>query len=115
MWTLLQALPDSQEASSQEQQPQQQKRTTASVTADTEALENKYHVVTTVDGGVYTEWQVRIHYYWYKQMRLQHPDSHMGGFTRLLHRCALLCYGICSFAKSQKWANQTFPLADLAS
>lgn len=79
----------SEEASPREQeQPQQQKRTTASVTASGDTLENKYHVVTTVDGGVYTEWQVRIHYYWYKQMRLQYPDSPMGGFTRLLHRCA---------------------------
>ena len=92
--TLLQASPESQEAGSSQQHPQQQKRTTASVTAETDTLENKYHVVTTVDGGVYTEWQVRIHYYWYNQMRLQHPDSSMGGFTRLLHRCALLYYKI---------------------
>jgi len=32
------------------------------------------------------EWQVRICYYWYKQMKKEFPDSAMGGFTRLLHR-----------------------------
>ena len=34
-----------------------------------------------------TEWQVRICYYHYQKMRRQFPDSAMGGFTRLLHRC----------------------------
>ncbi|KAK9826707.1 hypothetical protein WJX74_011081 [Apatococcus lobatus] len=86
-----QASPMTQEASPKvdqplkEQQRQQQQRSTASVTANTNFVENKYHVVTSVDGQIYTEWQVRIHYYWYKQMRLQYPDSAMGGFTRLLH------------------------------
>ena len=34
------------------------------------------------------EWQVRVCYYWYKKMKLQYPDSALGGFTRILHRCA---------------------------
>ena len=50
------------------------------------ALEDKYHVVASVDGGLYTEWQVRICYYHYKKMLRDFPDSAMGGFTRLLHR-----------------------------
>ena len=50
----------------------------------------KYHVVASVDGGLYTEWQVRICYYHYKKMRREYPDSPMGGFTRLLHRQAPL-------------------------
>ena len=49
---------------------------------------DKYHVVASVDGGLYTEWQVRICYYHYKKMKRQYPDSPMGGFTRLLHRQA---------------------------
>lgn len=32
------------------------------------------------------EWQIRVCYYWYLQMKQQHPNSAMGGFTRLLHR-----------------------------
>ncbi|BDA42463.1 H7M6 Hydroxyproline O-arabinosyltransferase PLENTY [Coccomyxa sp. Obi] len=48
-------------------------------------LEDKYHVVASVDGGLYTEWQVRICYYHYKKMLRDFPDSAMGGFTRLLH------------------------------
>ena len=47
---------------------------------------DKYHVVASVDGGLYTEWQVRICYYHYKKMRREYPGSPMGGFTRLLHR-----------------------------
>lgn len=50
------------------------------------ALEDKYHVVASVDGGLYTEWQVRICYYHYKKMLRDFPNSAMGGFTRLLHR-----------------------------
>ncbi len=49
-------------------------------------LEHKYHVVASVDGGLYTEWQVRICYYHYNKMLRDFPDSAMGGFTRLLHR-----------------------------
>jgi hydroxyproline O-arabinosyltransferase len=46
---------------------------------------NKYHVVVTCDLSVYTQWQTRVHYYWYKKMKEQYPDSAMGGFTRLIH------------------------------
>jgi hypothetical protein len=35
--------------------------------------------------GVYMEWQSRVCHYWYKKMKDAHPDSAMGGFTRLLH------------------------------
>ncbi|EIE20908.1 hypothetical protein COCSUDRAFT_18099, partial [Coccomyxa subellipsoidea C-169] len=52
-----------------------------------------YHVVASVDGGLYTEWQVRICYYHYKKMKRQYPDSPMGGFTRLLHRQAPFSLG----------------------
>eukprot|EP00873_Tetraselmis_striata_P010022 jgi/Tetstr1/430286/TSEL_020113.t1 len=45
----------------------------------------KYHVVVSTDGNHYTTWQTRIMYYWYKRAKEQHPDSDIGGFTRLLH------------------------------
>ena len=32
--------------------------------------------------------QVRICYWHYKKMRRLYPESNMGGFTRLLHRCS---------------------------
>ncbi|CAM6093762.1 unnamed protein product [Calypogeia fissa] len=43
-----------------------------------------YHVVVTANESKYNKWQCRIMYYWYKKFK-DHPDSEMGGFTRLLH------------------------------
>ncbi|WZN64200.1 hydroxyproline O-arabinosyltransferase [Chloropicon roscoffensis] len=45
----------------------------------------KYHMVVTTDSAVYNSWQVQVCYYWYKRMKELHPDSDLGGFTRLLH------------------------------
>ncbi|UPR04435.1 hypothetical protein HOP50_16g77760 [Chloropicon primus] len=45
----------------------------------------KYHMVVTTDSNVYNSWQVQACYYWYKKMKQQHPESDLGGFTRLLH------------------------------
>ncbi|CAM6101988.1 unnamed protein product [Calypogeia fissa] len=47
-------------------------------------MKRLYHVVVTADGSKYSQWQCRIMYYWYKKFK-GHPDSAMGGFTRLLH------------------------------
>ena len=62
-----------------------------------EELENKeapaqYHVLATVDGAIYTQWQIRICYFWYKRVKADSPGSALGGFTRLLHRCADLVW-----------------------
>jgi hydroxyproline O-arabinosyltransferase len=51
--------------------------------------ERRYHTVTTAQ-GTGTQWQMRVHYYWFKKQqakcREQYLDNcHMGGFTRLLH------------------------------
>ena len=45
----------------------------------------KYHMLVTSDDNAYNSWQVQICYYWYKEARRKHPDSDLGGFTRLLH------------------------------
>ena len=45
----------------------------------------KYHMVVTADSAVYSSWQVQACYYWYKKVKEEHPDSDLGGFTRLLH------------------------------
>ena len=50
----------------------------------------RYHVVASVNGNVYTAWQARVCYYWYKKAREQDTAGVMGGFTRLLHRSACL-------------------------
>ncbi|KAG8085433.1 hypothetical protein GUJ93_ZPchr0010g9023 [Zizania palustris] len=42
------------------------------------------HVALTATDALYSQWQSRIMYYWYKEMR-NRPDSDMGGFTRILH------------------------------
>jgi hydroxyproline O-arabinosyltransferase len=51
--------------------------------------ERMYHTVTTAQ-GTGTQWQMRIHYYWFKKQQkkcreLYGENCHMGGFTRLLH------------------------------
>ncbi|KAK9797809.1 hypothetical protein WJX73_009693 [Symbiochloris irregularis] len=51
----------------------------------TKEQRNKYHVVVSVNGNLYTQWQVRVCYYWYQKLRKEHPTSAIGGFTRLLH------------------------------
>lgn len=43
-----------------------------------------FHVVVTANESKYNKWQCRIMYYWFKKFK-DHPDSEMGGFTRLLH------------------------------
>ena len=46
---------------------------------------DQYHLVMTVGEGLYTEWQSRVSYYWYKKYKKENPGGPMGGFTRLLH------------------------------
>ena len=45
----------------------------------------KYHVMITSSLSIYQQWQARIFYYHYKKQKALHPDSDIGGFTRLLH------------------------------
>ena len=47
----------------------------------------RFHVVVTTNADVYQAWQVRVMYYWYREMKArQDPTSgQMGGFTRVLH------------------------------
>ena len=51
----------------------------------TDEQRNKYHVVVSVNGNIYTQWQIRICFYWYNKVKAQNPGSAFGGFTRLLH------------------------------
>lgn len=44
----------------------------------------KYHVALTATDTVYSQWQCRIMYYWYKKTK-DMPGSSMGKFTRILH------------------------------
>ena len=44
-----------------------------------------YHVVVAATGDPASQWQTQVCYYWYLQARASHPDSALGGFTRLLH------------------------------
>lgn len=46
---------------------------------------DSYHVVVTADGSISHMWQAQLCYYWYNQAKRRHPDSPMGGFTRILH------------------------------
>lgn len=43
-----------------------------------------FHIALTATDAVYSKWQCRIMYYWYKKQR-NLPGSEMGGFTRILH------------------------------
>jgi len=43
-----------------------------------------FHTAMTCDGSPYVKWQSRIMYFYYKKYK-DHPDSEMGGFTRVLH------------------------------
>ena len=45
----------------------------------------KFHVVLSTENTLYQQWQVRVYYYHYRKIRAQHPESAVGGFTRLLH------------------------------
>ncbi|XP_062082253.1 hydroxyproline O-arabinosyltransferase NOD3-like [Humulus lupulus] len=45
---------------------------------------SKYHVALTATDAPYSQWQCRIMYYWYKEMK-DMPGSDMGKFTRILH------------------------------
>ena len=49
-----------------------------------------YHVVASVNGNVYTEWQAIVCYHWWRKARAMDTQGVMGGFTRLLHRCRRL-------------------------
>ena len=51
---------------------------------ESEVIPDKYHIVVTSGGGVYSNWETEICYYWYLKVKDQ-PGSSMGGFTRLLH------------------------------
>lgn len=54
-------------------------------TTSARSPDEQYHVVMTVEKSVYNEWQARMGYYHYKKLKEKHPDSAMGGFTRLMH------------------------------
>ncbi|KAL8527793.1 hypothetical protein ACS0TY_005577 [Phlomoides rotata] len=43
-----------------------------------------FHVALTATDALYSKWQCRIMYYWYKRVK-DLPDSNMGSFTRILH------------------------------
>ncbi|KAK1369943.1 Hydroxyproline O-arabinosyltransferase [Heracleum sosnowskyi] len=43
-----------------------------------------FHTAVTASEGVYSLWQCRIMYYWFKKFK-NGPNSEMGGFTRILH------------------------------
>ena len=45
----------------------------------------KFHVLMTSNASPYVQWQSRVSYYHYKKLRDAHPESGMGGFTRVLH------------------------------
>ena len=38
--------------------------------------------------GPYLSWQVEVFWYWYRKHKEAHPDSDLGGFTRVLHAAA---------------------------
>ena len=57
----------------------------ASSTAIPDGNPDKYHVVLSSGGGGRALWQDEVCYYWYREAKRAHPDSAMGGFTRLLH------------------------------
>jgi hypothetical protein len=44
----------------------------------------RFHVALTATDALYSQWQSRVMYYWYREMR-DRPGSDMGGFTRILH------------------------------
>ncbi|CAO2837381.1 unnamed protein product [Amaranthus hypochondriacus] len=44
----------------------------------------KFHVAVTATDSLYSKWQSRVMYYWYKKVK-DLPGSDMGGFTRVLH------------------------------
>ena len=48
----------------------------------------KYHVVVDDTDGPYLSWQVEVFWYWYRKHKEAHPDSDLGGFTRVLHAAA---------------------------
>lgn len=50
----------------------------------------KYHVICSLGSGLYTQWQSRVAYYWYKKAKAACEQElgdkcQMGGYTRLLH------------------------------
>lgn len=48
------------------------------------AQKRLFHTAVTASDNVYSTWQCRVMYYWFKKFQNQ-PNSEMGGFTRILH------------------------------
>ena len=44
-----------------------------------------YRTLTTADDKIYSQWQMRVHYYQWKKVKAMEGSEHMGGFTRILH------------------------------
>ncbi|XP_031113624.1 hydroxyproline O-arabinosyltransferase 3-like [Ipomoea triloba] len=44
----------------------------------------RFHIAVTAESSLYSKWQSRIMYYWYKKQK-DLPGSEMGKFTRILH------------------------------
>ncbi|KAL8153040.1 hypothetical protein V2J09_010800 [Rumex salicifolius] len=49
-----------------------------------EGKKRLFHTAVTATDSVYSTWQCRVMYYWFKKFKVQ-PGSEMGGFTRILH------------------------------
>ena len=61
--------------------------TTTSTTSPMPAsyVEDKYHMIVSMDNTAYNHWMVQVCYYHYLKAKEAFPDSALGGFTRLLH------------------------------
>ncbi|KAL4448637.1 hypothetical protein ABPG75_005856 [Micractinium tetrahymenae] len=58
----------------------------------------KYHVICSLGAGIYTQWQSRLAYYWYKKAKEEcdrelGDKCQMGGYTRLLHSGGMDLWG----------------------
>lgn len=68
-----------------QQEPQPQGQAQPQQSQGQEQGQEKYHMLISDGGGTYSQWQSRVCYYWYTNAKERHPDSALGGFTRLLH------------------------------
>ena len=50
-----------------------------------EKARGTFHVLLTANDSPYQRWQSRVMYYQYEKLRREHPNSALGGFTRILH------------------------------
>jgi hypothetical protein len=50
-----------------------------------EKARGTFHVLLTANDAPYQRWQSRVMYYQYEKLRREHPNSALGGFTRILH------------------------------